>query len=422
MPPPVFEPAETGVTATLAVRRSPQQPGKPSLTLTGLRSAALMELLVLVGIVGWILSGVDFAGHQAADWMAFYTGVKVYLQNHLDVLFNGVEFTALQNANFSRWLDPPLVFQPWVYPPSFLVLLLPFGLLPFWISYAAFMALSFCGLVIAVWALLARHSQKQHMYLMYSGLMLCPAMAYDVFLGQNGLLTCALLLGAFAALPASPVFAGVLLGLLSFKPQLWLMIPVALLARRHLKALAAAVASAGALAIVSLALFGLQCWTSWLEFASGHDALYRTWTIENRVHGQSVFASAAAFGASPHLASAMQGAAILLSAISVWWAFRRPMGSDVRLMILLVATVFASPHLLPYDMLPLGFAAVMLFVRADANNLLPCGKPIAFVIWLSPALGLFSSTGEFIPPLLVLFIGYLLVAGNLETRAAAVLV
>src|SRR5207244_366457 len=78
----------------------------------------------------------------------------------------------------------------------------------------------------------------------------------NVIVGQNAFLTLALLLAGVGLLGRRDFAAGAILGLLSYKPQLAIMVPVALLAARHWRAIAGAALSASFAVALSPALFG----------------------------------------------------------------------------------------------------------------------------------------------------------------------
>src|SRR5258708_11141400 len=119
-------------------------------------------------------------------------------------------------------------------------------------------------------------------WLQVGSLLLCPASSITVIAGQNAFLTAALLVGGFGLLRRRPMLAGALLGVATFKPTLWLMVPVALIAARQWRALAAAAAMAGVLALASLALFGAEMWRQWLEMAISPPVdFYSNW-LESR--------------------------------------------------------------------------------------------------------------------------------------------
>ncbi|HEY2132320.1 MAG TPA: glycosyltransferase family 87 protein [Acetobacteraceae bacterium] len=123
-------------------------------------------------------------------------------------------------------------------------------------------------LAAAVAALAAGARGARDRAFQIGAMILCPAAAVTATQGQNALLTAALLIGGFRLLPGRPILAGALLGLLTIKPQFWLLAPVALIAARHWRALGAAVATSLLLAGASAAVFGLDVWCIWIETAA----------------------------------------------------------------------------------------------------------------------------------------------------------
>jgi hypothetical protein len=49
------------------------------------------------------------------------------------LIFDGDRFTDFLNTTFADWLSRPLAYRPWAYPPSLLLMLLPFA---HWVSSA----------------------------------------------------------------------------------------------------------------------------------------------------------------------------------------------------------------------------------------------------------------------------------------------
>ena len=96
-------------------------------------------------------------------------------------------------------------------------------------------------------------------------LLASPAMAINLLMGQNGCLTAALWVGGAALLPRRPATAGALFGLLTFKPQLGVLIPVFLLAGRRYRAILAACLSAAVLAAASVVAFGPGSWRAFVD-------------------------------------------------------------------------------------------------------------------------------------------------------------
>ena len=131
--------------------------------------------------------------------------------------------------------------------------------------------------------------------------MLFPQTAFIAFTGQNSFLTGAILIAGITLLDRRPVLAGVLLGVLTYKPQLFLMVPVALLAGGHWKAIAAGIVTTALLALLSLALLGPDLWHQWLQTLAMSGERYAGMVRAARRVGQSVFACLLALGVSPPL-------------------------------------------------------------------------------------------------------------------------
>ena len=84
------------------------------------------------------------------DWAVFWGAIRAMLDGNLPLVMDGERFTAFLNSSLQDWLTVPLAYRPWFYPPSFLVLLLPFAPLGFVGSYLAFQAVSAALLAVAL--------------------------------------------------------------------------------------------------------------------------------------------------------------------------------------------------------------------------------------------------------------------------------
>src|SRR5205807_9822623 len=125
---------------------------------------------------------------------------------------------------------------------------------------------------------------------------------------------------------------GAVLGLLTMKPQFWLLVPVALVAARQWKALLWSVIAAFGLALASLAVFGFDAWRHWLELAQASYAdPHGRWVELGRLWGDSVYACVVSAGLSATIADAAQAAASLAAVGLVYAAFRLPLSTDQRI-------------------------------------------------------------------------------------------
>jgi hypothetical protein len=341
------------------------------------------------------------------DWMVFYGAIKSALSDRLSLIMNGDDFTAYLNHSFTDWLSEPLEFRPWFYPPSFLVLLLPFAPLGLAGSYIAFQLVT-GGFLVAALDKGGRDAAVSRYAI--AAVLISPAATNNMVDGQCAFLVAALMVSGVRLIEARPIPAGALLGLLSFKPQFFLLVPVALVALDQWRSLIAATCSALALALLSALIFGINLWTWWVPQAFANlTSPDPKWVMYGRIWGNSVWTCAVLLGLPDRLASLLQLAALVASAIATFVAFRSSLDSDKKLCILLAAAVLAAPHSGPYDAVLLVIAAV-LWLSGEINAPNRLHWLLGFGIWLVPLISppAFSVAGRFAPLLTVALIGLIL--------------
>lgn len=350
------------------------------------------------------------------DWMVFYGAARLFLAGKAGLIFHGQQFTDVLNTAFSGWLSQPMPFRPWVYPPSYLLLMLPFGTLSFGAAYAAFQAVS---AVLLAAALFCGADRPEARAFVIAAALLCPAAALNVAAGQNAFLTAALLIGGFRLAPRRPLLGGAVLGILTFKPQFWILVPIALVAERNWKALGASLGAAAALAAASAAVLGIGVWQGWLHLAlTTYWNPAARWVLNGRIAGDSIWACLVVSGVPASIANALQGAAVFLAAAAVYRGFRLPLPPDRKLAALLAATIFAAPHSSIHDAVMLAIAAG-LWIVGTASGRAPAWKGmLALLLWLAPLVNPPQTVplGRLTPLLILAFLGVLL-AGR-DNRSA----
>jgi len=96
----------------------------------------------------------------------------------------------------------------------------------------------------------------------------------NIFAGQNGFLTSALMIAGLAQLGRRPILSGVCFGLLTIKPQLGLLLPLMLLLTGQWRAIAAAVVTTAALVVATGLLFGFDIWPQYVVWCSRSKARF----------------------------------------------------------------------------------------------------------------------------------------------------
>jgi alpha-1,2-mannosyltransferase len=211
-----------------------------------------------------------------------------------------------------------------------------------------------------------------------------PAVLINIGHGQNGFLTAALLGGALAVLDRRPFIAGILIGLLVYKPQFGLMIPLALIAGGRWRTFAAAAATVAALTLATTIAFGPQVWHAFLLSTQ----FSRTVILEQGATGwqkiQSVFSWARMWGAPIPLAYALQGALTIALAAGIVRLWRSAASPALKSASLCLAAILATPYSLDYDMMVLAPAIAFFAVDGLGRGFRPWEKTALAALWLVP--------------------------------------
>jgi hypothetical protein len=287
-------------------------------------------------------------GHPFGDFFALWSYAKIELSRPAPELYN---FGTLHQAQVAMGM-PANQQNPFPYPPSFLLLLWPLGFLPFYPAYVVWAGGTLLTYLIATCA------GGRCKAAMVAALLLAPTTVICLVSGQSGFLVAALLVGGLQLVTHRPILAGILFGLLTYKPQFGMLVPVALVAAGQWRCIAATCATAAALIIATAAVFGSSVWVTWLEALPVYAAWFDRLTVASQ-HMPTVLTNLQMLGLPQDVARAGQIAAAAVAAILVWNTWRRPTHS-LGVPVVLAATCLATPHAFIYD-LPVLSSAVVLF-------------------------------------------------------------
>ncbi len=339
------------------------------------------------------------------DWMVFHGAAQSYFGGNLATIFDGNRFTDFLNKTYSAWLSAKLPFRPWVYPPNYLLLLLPFGLMNFITSYTIFQIVTAGGLVAAI--VTGGGHDKHTAKIVAIGALCCPAASVNVVDGQNAFLTAALLVAGIRLLESHQLLAGILLGIASIKPQFAFLVPVALVAARQWRAMLGAAASASALIIVSAAIFGVEYWSIWLHQAvMAITSPNPKWIEYARMWGNSVWTCSVLMGMTPVMASVAQMASSLFATVAVAIAFYRSMNCYTKMAVFLAATILAAPHWSPYDAILLVLAGLYLLAQREDSRSVMWPWLLVLALWFVPLVSppVIVQAGRVVPLIIAGFI------------------
>ncbi len=332
----------------------------------------------------WIIAGLltkpgltDLMGKPiGSDFVAFYAASKLALQGDPAGIYSISKIHALEKLV----IGADVGLRPWHYPPSFLIIVLTLALFPYVISFAVWIISTLYG---SLWIVrrISPHPLTPWLFLAF------PPALNNLFYGQNGFLSILLLGGGFLLLDYRPFLGGLLFGLLSYKPQLAILIPVALLAGRNWRALFGAAISGMSLALISLIVFGFAPWKAFVNNIPYVTGLLK-YNVEYWSKMPTIFAAARLMGAGLSMSEVLQVGVALLSMGVVAWIWWSRMSITLRASSLILTIFLTAPFAFEYDLvllaLPfawLGWEEVSTGTRTGQAILAACWMATYLSIW-----------------------------------------
>lgn len=327
--------------------------------LTRLRVVGLCAMLLAIAVT---VSVMQFAASKdlilpagavvGGDYLAFYGASHAAQAGEAATIYDPDVFEALLHEIGPERDRYGLT---WQYPPTYFLLLIPLAFIAYAPGYALWTGATALGFLAAM-----RSAGLNRLILFV--IIASPPAFQAVITGQNGFLTAALLAVAALYPDKRPVVAGLAAALLTVKPQLGLLIPIAYLAGGCWRAFAIAAIGALALAGLSLSVYGPETWIAFIDGVRG--------ASDNLTSGKfplfkmaTPFAGARYAGLPMEAAAVFHGACALAAAFAVGIVWRRVKDAELRAAALLAGVFLAAPYAYYYEMVILVLPAALIAKR-----------------------------------------------------------
>ena len=268
----------------------------------------------------------------------------------------------------------------WHYPPFFLLIASALAIFPY------------LG-ALAVWQLFGfalYFATLKNMVSYYKGWLLpvvgFPAIFVNVSHGHNGFLTAALFGWAFMLIEKRPWLSGILIGLLSYKPQFGVLIPLALLVGGYYRTFISASVTVLFLCAFVTAIYGFDIWPAFFESLE----LTRNVILEQGETGwfkiQSIFSFVMMWTDSLMLAYGLQTVLAIFVLGVVSTAFWYPNALEDRAGLVIIGSLLVTPYSLDYDLVALAPAIAFLAIRGLREGFDDYEISVLLLVWFSPLL------------------------------------
>jgi hypothetical protein len=318
--------------------------------------AVYLATAYLQGI--WI---VGPGGGVPSDFVNVWAAGRLVLEGHPAAPYDWPVHKLVEEAAVGH---PFAGYFGWHYPPTFLFVAAGLALLGYAGAYALWVFGTFPAYLAAIRAIIGERSG----YLLAAAF---PALLGNFIVGQNGFLTAGLVGGALFLLPRRPIVAGLLIGLLSYKPHLGLLFPVALIAGGYWRTFFTAAIVAALMAAVAWFAFGSDTWAAFFANISHASQAFLSdgWADFGKL--QTAFGLTRMLGGSETLAWAVQGAVALVAALAVALLWRRGVAYEIKAAALGAGAMLATPYLYTYDLVVLAVPLAFLFRLGRTRGFLP---------------------------------------------------
>ncbi|MFZ3335604.1 MAG: glycosyltransferase family 87 protein [Xanthobacteraceae bacterium] len=292
------------------------------------------------------------------DFVTTWSAGHMALTGHAAAVY---DWPSLKHVDESVLGHPFDGYLGWPYPPPFFFIIAAVSLFPYAIAFVVWILGTFLAYLAAIRAIIGDRVG----YLLACAF---PAVVANAVVGQNGFLSAALIGGSLSLMEQRPICAGALLGLLTYKPHLGILFPIALLASGRWRVFVSAGIVAVLMAAASAAVFGFASWQEF--FSSIGYALYAN-GMEDWGKLQSVFGVTLTLGGSETLAWTVQIVVALIATGIIAIVWRSRAAFELKAAALGVGTLLAAPHLFAYDLAILAVPLAFLIRLGRTDGFLP---------------------------------------------------
>jgi len=373
---------------------------------------AAVSLIALVvfyrGIIGAAWHGPG-GRPLASDFDAFWSGARLALNGNAAGAYDAVALHAMESATAQL---PIGQFFIYLYPPTFLLMSLPLGALPYLAALAIFITAFF-----ATWALCILR------LLPAPGWAVLPILAFPVgvlnaVIGQNGYASASCFGAAMILIESRPALAGASLGLLVCKPHLAIAVPLALLAARRWVSLLSCTITALCLAAVSQAVLGTETWQHFLANSANAPRMLDSSEIWPKL--VSVYAGLRLLHGNAGISYSLQVVAGVAALAGVAVLSRSRPGPVIEIAAAIPAAMLCTPYVWDYDLVCLSLPMAWLTSCGLREGWRDWEKTLLAALYITTPVARFLGSGarvQVMPLLVAALLGLIVSRGLTAGRA-----
>ena len=347
---------------------------------------AAYSLILFLFYLAFVLYEVFFTGNIThndtppfcVDFGLFYTAGKMTLQGQIANIFQ----VDVHHALLEQILHTVLPFYlPWLYPPTFLLLIAPLAALPFRLALVVWLTLTIALAGFSFYRMLPKRKELAFLLFGFPGFMM------NLRWGQNGFLSAGLLGFGIAFLDDNPILSGICFGLMAYKPQFAVLVFLVLLLSGKWKVFLWACISALGAILISVVCFGTQVWMNFFEsLLSSSSAIFGDKLISIVSVIVSPYIIFRLSGCGSQWSTIIQGVFSVLALASTVWVWRKSGNRALKGAMLVLCIPLATSYFMQYDLVLLGIPLVLLAYDCFENGYRKAEMGLLALLWIMPGI------------------------------------
>jgi len=312
--------------------------------------------------------GIDFA--------AYYTAGQMVTSGHADNIYNVSKHHDALEKVLNRKIP---FFLAWVYPPTFLLIVVPFSYLPYYFALALWLAITFAFAIFATYLLVLKYKKI--------ALLVCgfPGVLMNLHWGQNGFMNTALLGLGIYFVETNPLMSGLMFGLMTYKPQLAFFPLLFLLLVKKWKVLFWSIFFSLITALASGIIFGYSIWINFFNnfFHSSSTLLSSVWETTAGIQ-PTLYSALRFFGVAGYTLKITLFFIFIAIMISSLWVWKKTDRLSIKGSILILGTFLTMPYYAQYDLMLLSIPFILLSYDFLEYGNRPYEIAVLGALWLMP--------------------------------------
>lgn len=326
--------------------------------------------------------GDNVSSPMGVDYIVLYTSGRMAASGHAIDIYKAEK--ARELAQKLTGVILPKDVQWFYLPTSLLAIVSLLSYIPFYISLLVWIAVTFAAAALALYLLVPKQRILSLLAFGFPGVML------NIRWGQTGFLNTALLGAGLYFMQSNPILAGLIFGMLSYKPQFLLFPFLILLISKEWRTLTWSVLFGLATIVISFMFLGADIWIMFFHhFYTAFPALLGSiWRTTIKIQ-PTLYTSLRLFGLNGYWLDGILALFGIFVTLMSAWVYNRTDRVALKGSVLILGIFAVMPYFIQYDLMILCIPFVLIAYDFLENGCRKYELIILASLWMAVLLNMF---------------------------------